>query len=36
MTLIALFVIILVIIWSGVMSEIDNSNVFAYGFRVVE
>ncbi|CAD8084059.1 unnamed protein product [Paramecium primaurelia] len=36
MTLIALFVIILVIIWSSVMSEIDTSNVFAYGFRVVE
>ncbi|CAD8152222.1 unnamed protein product [Paramecium octaurelia] len=36
MTLIALFVIVLVIIWSAVMTEKDASDVFAYGFRVVE
>lgn len=35
MSLIALFIILLVFIWSGIMWD-DDSNVLAYGFRVVE
>ena len=35
MSLIALFIILLVLIWSGILEDTDDE-VFAYGFRVVE